>query len=279
MTVIATNVSAMRATNASARADMGLQKAIERLSSGQRINNASDDAAGLAVSTRMTSEIRGLNMAARNANDGISLAQTAEGGMGEITSMLQRMRELAVQSANGTLSAGDRANLQAEVTALVAQINDVANRTSFNGVPLLSTGATVSIQTGNNAGETVAVTLVDVTADGLGITDTAATPAVNTVDISTVAAASTALGTLGTALDAITTSQAGLGAFQNRLETTVSNINDRVTNLTESRSRIQDADFSAESTNLARYQILSQASTAMLAQANQSQQGVLSLIQ
>ncbi|MEM1132576.1 MAG: flagellin [Pseudomonadota bacterium] len=279
MTVIATNVSAMRAINASSRADMGLQKAIERLSTGQRINNAADDAAGLAVATRMTSEIRGLTMAARNANDGISLAQTAEGGMGEITSMLQRMRELAVQSANGTLSAGDRANLQEEVTALVAQVNDVANRTTFNGVPLLTAASTVTIQTGNSAGETVAVTLFDATADGLGLTDTAATPAVTTVDISTIAAASTALGTLGTALDTITTSQASLGAFQNRLETTVSNINDRVTNLTESRSRIEDANFSEESTNLAKFQILSQASTAMLAQANQSQQGVLSLIQ
>ncbi|WOE74761.1 flagellin [Alterisphingorhabdus coralli] len=278
MTVIGTNVSAMRAANASSRADMGLQQAIERLSTGQRINNAADDAAGLAIATRMTSEIRGLNMAARNANDGISLAQTAEGGLNEITSMMQRMRELAVQSANGTLAAGDRANLQAEVTALVGQINDVAARTTFNGVGLLNGAGTIAIQTGSGASETVSIATIDATADGLNLTDTTATPAVNTLDISTAGAATTALGTLDTALNSVTTAQANLGASQNRLETTVSNITDRVTNLTESRSRIQDADFSAESTNLARYQILSQASTAMLAQANQSQQGVLSLI-
>lgn len=277
MTVIATNISATRAANASSRADMGLQKTIERLSTGQRINSASDDAAGLSVATRMTSEIRGLNMAVRNSNDGISLAQTAEGGMGEITNMLQRMSELAVQSANGTLSAGDRNNLQQEVTALVAQVNDVAGRTTFNGVDLLNNTNTISIQTGTSAGETVAITMVDVTADGLGITDTGG--GVATLDITTPASASTALATLSTALDTITTGQANLGAFQNRLETSVSNLTDRVTNLTESRSRIQDADFSAESTMLAKYQILNQASTAMLAQANQSRQGVLSLLQ
>ncbi|WOE74763.1 flagellin [Alterisphingorhabdus coralli] len=270
MTVIGTNVSAMRAANASSRADMGLQQAIERLSTGQRINNASDDAAGLAIATRMTSEIRGLNMAMRNANDGISLAQTAEGGMNEVTNMLQRMRELAVQSANGTLSGGDRTNLQAEVTALIGQIGDVATRTDFNGVGLLDgSAASVTIQTGSAASETVAVSLGDMRAATLGVAP---------VDISTAAGANTALGLLDTALNTVTTAQANLGASQNRLETTVSNITDRVTNLTESRSRIQDADFSAESTNLARYQILSQASTAMLAQANQSQQGVLSLI-
>jgi flagellin len=279
MTVIATNISANRAANASSRADMGLQKTIERLSTGQRINSASDDAAGLSVATRMTSEIRGLNMAIRNSNDGISLAQTAEGGMGEITNMLQRMSELAVQSANGTLSAGDRNNLQQEVTALVSQVNDVAGRTTFNGVGLLNNTDTVNIQTGTSAGETVSIAMIDVTADGLGITDTAAGTPITTLDISTAGAASTALATLSAALDTITTGQAGLGAFQNRLETSVSNLTDRVTNLTESRSRIQDADFSAESTMLAKYQILNQASTAMLAQANQSRQGVLSLLQ
>ncbi|MEM1132577.1 MAG: flagellin [Pseudomonadota bacterium] len=278
MSVIGTNVSAMRAANASSRADMGLQQAIERLSTGQRINNAADDAAGLAVATRMTSEIRGLNMASRNANDGISLAQTAEGGLNEITSMMQRMRELAVQSANGTLAAGDRANLQAEVTALIGQVNDVAGRTTFNGVGLLNAAGTIAIQTGAGASETVSIATVDATADGLSLTDTGATTPVTTLDISDVAAATAALATLDTALNTVTTAQANLGASQNRLETTVSNITDRVTNLTESRSRIQDADFSAESTNLAKYQILNQASTAMLAQANQSQQGVLSLI-
>lgn len=270
MTVIGTNVTAMRAAYASTKAEMGLSQAIDRLSSGKRINSASDDAAGLAIATRMTSQIRGLNAAIRNSNDGISLAQTAEGGMNEITNMLQRMRELAVQSANGTLSAGDRTNLQAEVTELIGQIGDVATRTNFNGVALLDgTNANVAIQTGTAAGETVTVTLTDVDATAL---------AVNAIDISTAAGAGTALTALDTALNTITTAQATLGAAQNRLEATVSSLNNRVTNLSESRSRIEDADFSAESTQLAKFQILSQASTAMLAQANQSQQGVLSLI-
>ncbi len=270
MTVIGTNVSALRTLNASRNAEMSLAKAMERLSTGKRINSAADDAAGLSIASRMTAEVRGLNMAIRNANDGISLAQTAEGGMNEIGSMLQRMRELAVQSASGTLTDADRTNLQAEVTELIAQIGDVATRTQFNGVALLDgTNATIDVQTGSDSGETVAVTLTDVTAATLGV---------DGVDISTQAGADTALGDLDTAIDAISTAQATLGAAQNRLQTTVSNLTDRVVNITESRSRIEDADFSAETTSLAKAQILSQASTAMLAQANQSQQGVLSLI-
>ena len=270
MTVIGTNVTAMRTNYASNQAEMGLAKSIERLSTGSRINSAADDAAGNAIATRMTSEIRGLNMATRNANDGISLAQTAEGGMNEITSMLQRMRELSVQSANGTLSDDDRTNLQVEVAALISQIGDVATRTTFNGVALLDgTNATVNIQTGKDSGQTVAITLTDVSAATLGV---------DALDISTAAGASAALGALTTAMDSVTTAQASLGADQNRLQTTVSSLTDRVTNLTESRSRIQDVDFSAETTELAKNQILSQASTAMLAQANQTQQGVLSLL-
>ena len=270
MTVIGTNISAMRASTASNRAEMGLSQAINRLSTGKRINSASDDAAGLAIATRMSSEIRGLNMATRNANDGISLAQTAEGGMNEITNLLQRMRELSVQSASGTLSAGDRTNLQAEVTALIGQIGDVSSRTDFNGVKLLDgTNASVAIQTGSKASEQVTVALTDVDATALGVA---------ALDISTAAGATTALGVLDTALNTVTTAQASLGASQNRLQATVSSLTDRVTNISESRSRIQDADFSAESTQLAKFQILNQASTAMLAQANQSQQGVMSLL-
>ncbi|VAW04618.1 Flagellin protein FlaA [hydrothermal vent metagenome] len=270
MTVIGTNVSALRTSFAANQAEMSLAKSIERLSTGRRINSASDDAAGNAIATRMTSEVRGLNMAIRNANDGISLAQTAEGGMNEITNMLQRMRELSVQSANGTLAGGDRANLQTEVTALIAQIGDVATRTDYNGVKLLDgTNASLNIQTGSKATEVVAVTLTDVDATAL---------AVNALDISTEAGANSALTALDAALTTITTAQASLGASQNRLQTTVSNLSDRVANITESRSRIQDVDFSAETTALAKAQILSQASTAMLAQANQTQQNVLSLI-
>jgi flagellin len=269
MTVIGTNVAALRAANASTSAQMSLSKSIDRLSTGKRINSAADDAAGNAIATRMTSQIRGLNQAVRNANDGISLTQTAEGGMNEIVNMMQRMRELSVQSASGTLAAGDRTNLQAEVTALLAQVNDVAGKTNFNGVPLLNTAGPVSIQTGINSGDTVDINLANVTATGL---------AINAIDISTAAGAGTALTALDTALNTITTAQANLGASQNRLQATVSSLVNRATNLSEARSRIQDANFSDESTNLAKAQILSQASTAMLAQANQSQQGVLSLI-
>ncbi len=270
MTVIGTNVGALRTLNASKSAEMSLSKAMERLSTGKRINNASDDAAGLSIASRMTAEVRGLNMAIRNANDGVSMAQTAEGGMNEIGSMLQRMRELAVQSASGTLTDADRTNLQSEVTELVAQIGDVSSRTKFNDVALLDgTNASINIQTGSDSGENVAVTLTDVDAAALGVA---------ALSVATSAGATTALDTLDTAIDTISTAQATLGAAQNRLQTTVSNLTDRVANITESRSRIEDADFSAETTSLAKAQILSQASTAMLAQANQSQQGVLSLI-
>ncbi|MBY0620382.1 MAG: flagellin [Sphingomonadales bacterium RIFCSPHIGHO2_01_FULL_65_20] len=269
MTVIGTNVAALRAANASTSAQMSLSKSIDRLSTGKRINSAADDAAGNAIATRMTSQIRGLNQAVRNANDGISLTQTAEGGMNEIVNMMQRMRELAVQSASGTLVAGDRTNLQAEVTALIAQVNDVATKTTFNGVSLLNTAGPVAIQTGSASGDTMNIALADVTATGLGI---------NAITIATDTGAAAALTSLDTALNTITTAQANLGASQNRLQATVSSLVNRATNLSEARSRIQDANFSEESTNLARSQILSQASTAMLAQANQSQQGVLSLI-
>lgn len=270
MTVVGTNVTALRTSYASNQAEMGLAKSIERLSTGRRINSAADDAAGNSIATRMTSEMRGLNMAIRNSNDGISLAQTAEGGMNEITNMLQRMRELSVQSANGTLAAGDRTNLQTEVSALIAQIGDVATRTSFNDVALLDgTNASLSIQTGADASQTVTITLTDVDATALGIA---------ALDISTEAGATTALTALDTALDKVTSAQASLGASQNRLQSTISSLSDRVTNLAEARSRIMDVDFSAETTELAKNQILSQASTAMLSQANQSQQSVLSLL-
>lgn len=280
MTVIGTNVSALRAANASTTAQASLSKSIDRLSTGKRINSAADDAAGNAIATRMTSQIRGLNQAVRNANDGISLVQTAEGGMNEIVNMVQRMRELAVQSASGTLGTSDRTNLQAEVTALMSQVNDVASRTTFNGVQLLNVSQTpapaptIGIQTGVSSGETVQVATANVTTVGLGL----GTLLTDTLDIDDATAASAALGLLDNALGTLTTAQANLGASQNRLQATVSSLVNRSTNLSEARSRIQDANFSEESTNLAKSQILAQASTAMLAQANQSQQGVLSLI-
>lgn len=271
--MINTNVSALKAQNSNRAASNMLGTAIERLSSGRRINSAKDDAAGLAIATRMDAKVRGLNQAVRNSNDGISLAQTAEGAMNEISNMLVRMRELAVQSSNGTATSNDRTALQTEVSALISQIGDISSRTDFNGTKLLDGSATttpISIQTGVNAGESVSITIADVTAAGLGIA---------AVDISTSAGATGALAGLDTAIQTIATERANLGASQNRLEATVNNLTSTSTNLTEAKSRIEDADFSVESTKLASAQILSQASTAMLAQANQSQQGVLSLLQ
>jgi len=269
MTVISTNVSALRAQNSSRMANMMQGQAMDRLSSGKRINSARDDAAGLAIATRMDAKVRGLSQAIRNSNDGISLAQTAEGALQESSNILVRMRELAVQAANGTSTATDRAALQAEATQLVSQLGDIATRTDFNGTTLLDGTANLNIQTGVDSGETVNITIGDMQAAGLGVA---------AVNISTAAGASTALGLLDTAIDTVATSRASLGAVQNRLESNVNNLTSTVTNLAEAKSRIEDADYSVESTKLASSQILAQASTAMLAQANQSQQGVLNLL-
>lgn len=269
MTVISTNVSALRAQNSSRMANMMQGQAMDRLSSGKRINSARDDAAGLAIATRMDAKVRGLSQAIRNSNDGISLAQTAEGALQESSNILVRMRELAVQAANGTSTATDRAALQAEATQLVSQLGDIATRTDFNGTTLLDGTANLNIQTGVDSGETVNITIGDMQAAGLGVA---------VVNISTAAGASTALGLLDTAIDTVATSRASLGAVQNRLESNVNNLTSTVTNLAEAKSRIEDADYSVETTKLASAQILAQASTAMLAQANQSQQGVLNLL-
>ncbi len=271
MTVINTNVSALRAQNNSRVANRMQAQAMERLSSGKRINSAKDDAAGMAIATRMDASVRGLNQAVRNANDGISLAQTAEGAMSGISNILVRMRELAVQSANGTNGTTDRAAIQTEVTALIAQIGDIAGRTDFNGNNLLDGSVTAGfdIQTGLATGETVNITIGDLTATGLGV---------DTLDLSTAAGASAALATLDTGIQTVATERANLGAQQNRLEATIDNLTSTVTNLSEAKSRVEDADFSVESTKLAAAGILAQASTAMLAQANQSQQGVMNLL-
>ena len=268
MTVINSNTAALRAQNGSRVANNALQSAMERLSTGKRINSAKDDAAGLAISSSMTSQIRGMGQAIRNANDGISLAQTADGALGEVTNMLQRIRELAVQSASGTYSDDDRANLQSEVDQLGDQIDAVISDTKFNGVAVFgSTDVSVAIQTGSNSGDTTTLTVT-----GLDVS------AASGSDIGTDTGAGTALDDVDDALKAVATTRASLGAGQSRLESVVNNLSNQVVNLSDARSRIEDADFSAESTNLAKAQILAQASTAMLAQANQSQQNVLSLL-
>jgi flagellin len=271
MTVINTNVSALRAQNNSRVANNMQSQAMERLSSGKRINSAKDDAAGLAIATRMDASARGLTQAIRNANDGISLAQTADSAAGSIADILVRMRDLAMQASTGTLGDDDREAIQTEVTALISQIGDVATRTTFNGNSLLdgSVAAGFDIQTGLDDGQVVNITVADLQADALGV---------DALDFSTAAGASGALATLDTAIQTVATERANLGAQQNRLTSAVDNLTSTVTNLSESKSRIEDADFSVESTNLAAAGILAQASTAMLAQANQSQQGVMNLL-
>jgi flagellin len=273
MSVINTNVGALKAANASSQATKMLGTAMERLASGKRINSAKDDAAGLAIATTMTSQVRGMSQAIRNSNDGLALAQTADGALNEVTNMLQRVRELAVQSASGTYQQTDRDNLQAEVTELTAQIDDILTNTKFNGVTLFSktsgTDVTVSIQAGTNSGDTI-----DLTVKGI---DSALLDA-SALDVSSDTNAGTTIDNVDDALTAVNTIRATLGAGQSRLESAVNNLTNNVTNLSDARSRIEDADYSAETTNLAKAQILSQASTAMLSQANQSQQNVLSLL-
>ena len=274
MTVINTNIGAIRAANASTSAGKMLGTAMERLSSGKRINSAKDDAAGLAIASSMTSQVRGMTQGIRNSNDGIALAQTAEGALSEVTNMLQRVRELAVQSSSGTYQdATDRTYMQKEVDELTAQVNQVVTNSKFNGVVLFDGSTTaVKVQTGANASDTVDLVLANLT------TLAASGGAPGSYNVSTAASANTLLASLDTEIDSISNARSSLGAGQNRLESVVNTLTSNVTNLSDARSRIEDADYSAETTALAKAQILSQASTAMIAQANQSQQSVLSLL-
>ncbi|MGZ8282714.1 MAG: flagellin N-terminal helical domain-containing protein [Allosphingosinicella sp.] len=268
MTVINTNTAALRAQNGARMANKDLRIAMERLSTGKRINSAKGDAAGLAIASSMTASIRGMNQAIRNAYDGISMAQTAEGALGEAGNMLQRIRELAVQSASGTYSDGDRTSLQAEVAELGAQVSHIVANTRFNDLPVFSTtDILVAVQTGAESGDTVNLTFA-----GFDVSAAAAS------DVSTVAGAETAMGAVDAAMALIVTTRATLGAGQNRLESVVSALSVNVQNLSDSRSRIEDADIAVESTNLAKASIINQAATAMLAQANQRPADVLSLL-
>ncbi|MET0250521.1 MAG: flagellin [Sphingobium sp.] len=299
MTVIGTNSGAMRAANPNAMASKGLSTSMERLSTGKRINSAKDDAAGLAITSKMTAQIKGMSQGIRNANDGISYAQTAEGALGEVSNMLQRMRELTVQGLSGTNEVDAKTSIQAEMNQLATQITDTLKNTTFNGQKLFYGSGTngaaaaaddIKIQTGANAGDSVTIKHSGLAADP-AITAVAGKAwaaiqlnAVADIDPDTAgaqavtAATDAALGLFDAALKKVAGIRADLGAVQNRLESTVNNLTSNVTNLTDARSRIEDADFSAESTQLAKAQILSQASTAMLAQANQSTQGVMSLL-
>ncbi len=272
MTVIGSNVSALRATNASNQANMALSTAMNRLSTGKRINSAKDDAAGLAISASMTAQIRGMNQGIRNANDGISMAQTGEGALDEVNNMLQRMRELAVQSANGTYSSTDTANITSEQDALAAQIGSIVSNTAFNGKNLFATASnSVSVQAGANTADAISVSFTQLNASSTKLSAV--------VDFTnSKMKTGLSLSAFDDAINEVSTTRAGLGASQNRLQSAVNNLTNNATNLTDAQSRIQDADFSTESTNLAKAQILAQASTSMLAQANQSAQGVLKLL-
>lgn len=275
--VINTNTLSLVTQNNLNKSQGSLATSIERLSSGLRINSAKDDAAGQAIANRMTSQVRGMTQASRNANDGISMAQTAEGALNEINNNLQRVRELTVQAKNGSNSASDITSLQDEVTARLAEINRISSKTTFNGINLLDgsagTAGKVSIQVGANDGDTIDIDLSAAKAD-------TTTLGVNAIALSGVSAAGdTTLDTIDKAIAKIDTARSGLGATQNRFESTISNLNNTVTNLSSAQSRIQDADYATEVSAMSRAQILQQAGTSVLAKANQSSQNVLSLLQ
>jgi flagellin len=273
MTAINTNVKSLIAQQALTVNNRGLTKTMEQLSTGKRINSAADDAAGLSISNKMTAQIRGLNQAVRNANDAISMVQTAEGALNEVTNMLQRMRELAVQSVNGTNSAADRTSLDSEFDALTAEISRISNKTTWNGVEFLgSQSGTFNFQAGPAASDTVAVAFNNVSTLG-GIVAAAGKGVDSAVN------ATSAIVELDTAIGSVDTYRSTLGAAINRLNYAADNLTNVSTNTAASRSRILDTDYAAATTELARTQIIQQAATAMLAQANQSPSSVLSLLQ
>lgn len=279
MSVINTNVASLNAQAALATNQRGLQKAMEQLSTGKRINSAADDAAGLAISSKMTAQIRGLNQAVRNASDAISMIQTAEGATNEISNMLQRMRELAVQAANDTNSTSDRSSLNAEFTALRSEINRIAATTQWNGFNVLDgtagSAGSVTFQVGANAGgsNAVSMTFSDLSAGASG-----AIVGISASSLSTLSDASAAITATNSAIATIDQKRGDMGAVINRFQYTVDNLTNISTHASESRSRIQDTNYSQATTELAKRQIIQQAATAMLAQANQQPQTVLSLL-
>jgi flagellin len=241
-----------------------------RLSSGLRIASAADDAAGLGISERMRAQVRSLNQAGRNANDGISLVQTAEGTINELNGNLVRMRELAIQAANGTLNTGDRAVIDSEFQALIAEIDRVANQATFNGISLFDgSTTTLSFQVGTESGETIDVTLEDLSAATLGLT----------IDVTTATNAQATLDVIDDAVDTVSNLRGNLGAAQNRLGSTVRSIANAAENLTGAESRIRDVDVAAETADLTRNSILQQAAVSVLAQANTQPQIALALLQ
>src|SRR5690554_5872398 len=280
MSVINTNMTSLIGQQNLMKSQSALQTSMQRLSSGLRINSAKDDAAGQAIANKMTAEIRGLTQAARNANDGISLAQTAEGALNQINDNIQRIRELTVQAQNGTNSEEDIKSIQAEVDARLEEIGRVIKESSFNGNPIFNGDEPVTIQVG--AKDDQVITITEISTANFGV-DVDGAPANSALEGFTVAAdnpddlTDDPLGVLDAALAAVDTARSGLGAIQNRLESAIDNINTTVTNLSAARSRIEDADYAVEVSNMTRAQILQQAGTSVLVQAKQVPQSVLSL--
>jgi flagellin len=282
MTVINTNVASLNAQAAITSNARGLAKAMQQLSTGRRINSAADDAAGLAIADKLTMQIRGLNQAIRNANDGISMLQTAEGATNEITNMLQRMRELAVQSANDTNGVAERSSLHAEFSQLRTEIDRIANTTQFNGFNMLDggsaagglSGGVATFHIGDAGSSSVQVTF--------GFVDFRTSASGLAVDISQSTLAGTgglsAISAVNDVILKVDRQRASMGALINRFQYTVDNLTNVVTNASSSRSRIVDSDYSTVTADLAKAQIIQQAATSMLAQANQLPQSVLALL-
>lgn len=274
---INTNLAALNAWRSMVNNNGSMTKSLEKLSSGFRVNRAADDAAGLAVSEKMRSQVRGLNMAIRNAQDGVSMLQTAEGGAAKIQEQLQRMRELAVQASSDTLHDDDRALLNTEFQELIKEVDRTASSTTFNQRDLIGGSAaltTVQVGANNTANDTISIDLSGTKLDKttLGVN------ALETNGIGTQTNAASAIDTIDAALEDVNTARATFGAYQNRLENAIGTLQTQVENLTAAESRIRDVDMANEMATFTKFQVLQQASTSMLAQANQSSQGILSLL-
>jgi len=265
------NIAALNTYRQLSNANGAQGKSMEKLSSGLRINRAGDDAAGLSISEKMRGQIRGLEQASRNAQDGISLIQTAEGALNETHSILQRMRELAVQASNDTNVTADRTAISDELTQLKGEITRIAGETEFNTQKLIAASGTYNFQVGANSGQTIALSITTMTATALGLTAGAIT-------VSSNGAANTAISNINTAIESVSTMRSKLGATQNRLEHTINNLNTGSENLTAAESRVRDVDMASEMMAQTKNSILAQAAQAMLAQANQQPQGVLQLL-
>ena len=269
---INTNLVSLNAQRNLSGSQGSLATSMQRLSSGLRVNSAKDDAAGLAIAERMQTQIKGMNVAVRNANDGISMMQTAEGATAKIGDMLQRMRELAVQSVNGTNNSSDQANLDAEFQQLTQEIGRTLSNTSFNGTKVLTNSASLEFQVGANVSETISVSAVDLSSGSLAAATTGQ-------DILSASTANLAISAIDLALTQVNDTRATFGAVQNRFDSAISVLQTAAENQSAARSRIMDADFAAETASLSRAQVLQQAGNAMVAQANQLPQQVLKLLQ